>query len=116
VRKPRNNEVGEWWRPGQIAIIMQQRLHMHFDANKVGVILTSMGFKSTYHRGKKGYQVVLLDYDESKRIAKERSVQSVSLEADSLEPEEPQPMDISQAPLSIQEGYSRLLGEKDEDN
>jgi hypothetical protein len=112
LRTPKGDEMGEWMRPGQIAILLSQRCgHMRFDENKIGIVLTRLGFPSTYHRGRKGYRVVVIDYDEEKRIRKERAVQSVSLEA-----KEPQPMDISQAPPSIQEGYSRLLGEKDDED
>jgi predicted P-loop ATPase len=109
-RKPTGDEVGEWFRPGQIAILLQQRYHIRFDENKIGMVMTTLGFQATYHRGKKGYRVMVMDYDEERRIRKEKAVQSVS-----LEPEETQTMDISQAPPSIQEGYSRLLGEKDEE-
>jgi hypothetical protein len=45
-RKPTGDEVGEWFRPGQIAILLQQRYHIRFDENKIGMVMTTLGFQA----------------------------------------------------------------------
>jgi hypothetical protein len=114
VRKPTVNEPGEWIRPGQLAILLSQRSgHQKFDAQNVGNVLTRLGYPSTYRGGVKGYRVIIMDYDEEKRRRKELAMQPES--AEPIEPDEPKPVDSEDAPPSIQEGFSKLLGEKDND-
>jgi hypothetical protein len=114
VRKPTVNEPGEWIRPGQLAILLSQRSgHQKFDAKNIGIVLTRLGFTSTYRSGAKGYKVVIMDYDEEKRHRKDLAMQPETMEPTS--PAEPEVTDPNDTPPDIQDAFSRLLGEKDDE-
>jgi hypothetical protein len=117
VRKPTVNEPGEWIRPGQLAILLSQRSgHQKFDAKNIGIVLTRLGFPTSKRDGNRGYKVIIMDYDEEKRRRKELAMQPESDEPTApTDPDDQKPIDIDDAPPSIQDGFSRLLGEKDED-
>lgn len=60
----------------------------------------------TYRHGYPGYKFVLLDFDEVRCQQEQMALDT---------PSEPEAKDIPEAAATVQEMYSRLLGEKNED-
>jgi hypothetical protein len=63
-------------------------------------------YPRTYRHGYPGYKFVLLDFDEVRR--------QQELDAQDAQPAN-EPKDIHEAPPTVQDIYSRLLGEKNDD-
>jgi hypothetical protein len=97
-----------WMQAAQIAETLSSRSgsRMKYDANVIGKILTKLGFPKTRKRGYTGYKIVLLDFDEVRR--------QQELDAQDTLPEN-EVKDIHEAPPTVQDMYSRLLGERDDD-
>jgi hypothetical protein len=97
-----------WMQAAQIAETLSARSggRMRYDANIIGKILTKLGFPKTRRRGYSGYKFVLLEFDEVRR--------QQELDAQDTPPAD-EPKDIHEAPPTVQDMYSRLLGEKNED-
>jgi predicted P-loop ATPase len=97
-----------WLTATQVAELLSSRSGSKhaYDANKVGKILTRLKYPKTSHSGHMGYNVVVRDYNEVERVQQMQAQEQT---------EEPQPKDIHEAPPTVQDMYSRLLGEKDED-
>jgi hypothetical protein len=108
IRKP-GEGFGKlyWMQAAQIAETLSSRSgsRMKYDANVIGKILKKLEFPRTYRHGYPGYKIVLLDFDEVRR--------QQELDAQDTPPEN-EVKDIHEAPPTVQDMYSRLLGEKDE--
>jgi hypothetical protein len=99
-------------RPGQVAELLSSRSHCHarYNPNKIGRVMHRLGFQTKVRNGNVGYNVMVRDYDEAVRFQKELAMAKAKAEAE----EKPQESvcDISEAPQSVQDSYSRLLGER----
>jgi hypothetical protein len=112
LRAPQSWETPRWMRPGQVAELLSSRSHCHarYNPNKIGRVMHRLGFQTKVRNGNVGYNVMVRDYDEAVRFQKELAMAKAKAEAE----EKPQESvcDISEAPQSVQDSYSRLLGEK----
>jgi hypothetical protein len=124
IRQPQNSDLGSmcWMRPSQIAdwLSGRSKAHTRYDANKLGRLLTRMGFTRRKHQGKWGYYVKLMEFDEAERRLKQIPLIPESQEDQPKESENKEEGMVVDTPLedmpeSVQTLYSRLLGEKDEE-
>jgi predicted P-loop ATPase len=124
IRQPQNSDLGSmcWMRPSQIAdwLSGRSKAHTRYDANKLGRLLTRMGFTRRKHQGKWGYYVKLMEFDEAERRLKQIPLIPESQEDQPKEAEHEEEGMVVDTPLedmpeSVQTLYSRLLGEKDEE-
>jgi hypothetical protein len=125
IRMPKNSDLGSmcWMRPSQIAdwLSGRSKAHTRYDANKLGRLLSRLGFTRRKHDGRVGYYVKLMDYDEAERRLKQIPLIPESQEDQPKEPEHEDGVKVVDTPIeempeSVQTLYSRLLGEKDEDD
>jgi hypothetical protein len=119
LRKAEDWETPRWLRAGQIAELLSQRsqCHTRYDANKIGKIMTKMGFDSSPRGGRIGYKVMVRDYDEAVRYQKELAMAKDST-ADERHIEDKglqEAKDIQEAPQPVQDLYGHLWGEKDDE-
>jgi hypothetical protein len=124
IRKPQNSDLGSmcWMRSSQIAdwLSGRSKAHTRYDANKVGRLLNRLGYTRRIHQGKVGYYVKLMDFDEAERRLKQIPLIPESQEDQSKEAENEEDLKVVDTPIedmpeNVQTLYSRLLGEKDED-
>jgi hypothetical protein len=124
IRKPQNSDLGSmcWMRSSQIAdwLSGRSKAHTRYDANKLGRLLTRLGFTRRIHQGKVGYYVKLMDFDEAERRLKQIPLIPESQEDQSKEAENEEEVKVVDTPIedmpeNVQTLYSRLLGEKDEE-
>jgi predicted P-loop ATPase len=124
IRKPQNSDLGSmcWMRSSQIAdwLSGRSKAHTRYDANKVGRLLNRLGYTRRIHQGKVGYYVKLMDFDEAERRLKQIPLIPESQEDQSKEAENEEEVKVVDTPIedmpeNVQTLYSRLLGEKDEE-
>jgi hypothetical protein len=110
-------ETPRWFRASQIAELLSQRSHCHakYDANKIGKIMVRLGFPVSYRGGKIGYKAMVRDYDEAVRYQKELAVTKDSPSETEKALKEEVVKDAQEAPEQVQDMFSRILGERDDD-